>query len=134
MKLARNATPGASAEDFFDLGERCLREELNLEPVDYSGIDISWVGYEVKTIQLKVYAQIRTHLSKREVNERLLGSHGLFEAQDAKWIPFRKKYVMDIVQNWDSGDAEGRKWSSSAPHTLHEMWRMRHLLRLTGHP
>ncbi|MFJ7074445.1 hypothetical protein [Streptomyces sp. NPDC098781] len=134
MKLARHTTPGDPPEDFFDLGERCLREELNLEPVDYSGINISWVGYEVKTIQFKVYAQVRTHLSKREVNERLLSSHSLFEAQDTKWIPFQKKYVMDIVQNWESGDSADRKWSSSAPHTLQEMWRMRHLLRLTDHP
>src|SRR5262249_46796843 len=38
MILRSHQTPGGPYEDLFGLAERCLREELHLEPVDYGAV------------------------------------------------------------------------------------------------
>src|SRR5258706_5128830 len=67
MVLAPTQIPGSQAEDFFGLAERCLREELNLEPTDCGMMNISWLGYDVSTGEPKVFAQVRSHLPHREI-------------------------------------------------------------------
>ena len=86
---------------------------------------MSRFGYDVTSFQNKVYAQVRTHLSRREVDRRVSDSHSLFEAQEMPWLKFDDKTVRDIVKNWETGDSSHRIWSSSAPHALQEFWRMR---------
>jgi len=130
MVLTPRPTPGARYEDLFGLAERCLREEFDLEPVDYGTVNISWLGYDVNTAQVKAYAQVRTHLPRREVERRQAGSHGVFEAQATAWLPLNRATVLDIVENWECGDASGRVWSASAPLALQELWRFRALLHL----
>lgn len=130
LVLKPHPTPGARNEDLFGLAERCLREEVNLEPTDYGAVNISWIGYDVNTAQVKVFAQVRTHLSRREVDRRQAGSHGVFEAQAIAWLALNRATVLDIVQNWERGDAHGRFWSASAPLSLQELWRFRALLHL----
>jgi hypothetical protein len=134
MQLPLKVVPGLPGEDFFHLAERCLREEIGLERSDYGDISISWVGYEDKTAAVKVYAQVVTHLSRRDVDEHMAGAHSVFEAQNVRWIPFKRNAVMDIVQNWEHGDSQGRRWSTSAPLALQEMWRMRSRLHLDYMP
>lgn len=128
MTLPRSIVPGTPGEDLFHLAERCLREELGLERSDYGHINISWIGYEDQTASVKVYSQVVTHLSRRDVDERMAEAHSLFEAQKVEWIPFKRAPVMDIVKKWENGDSHGRSWSSSAPLALQEMWRMRNVL------
>ena len=45
------------------------------------------------------------------------------------WLPFTDETLSDIVENWEHGDRSGRRWSSSAPLALQELWRMRRALR-----
>jgi hypothetical protein len=130
MQLSGSERPGGVIEDLFGLSERCLREELNLEPSDYGDITVSWLGYDAGTAQVKAYAQVKTHLSRREVDRRVSDAHSLYEAQMFQWLKFDRKTVNEIIANWESGDAEGRKWSASAPHALQELWRMRVALDL----
>lgn len=131
MVLPSMLPPGSQAEDLFGLAERCLREELGLEPADYGPVNISWIGFDVMSGVAKVYAQVRSHLPHREIDQRMASSHGIFEAQSTAWLPLRRKVVLDIMQNWEHGDAAGRCWSASAPHALQELWRFRKLLNLS---
>jgi len=130
MILRPFRTPGSQMEDLFGVAERCIREEIGLEPVDYGPINISWMGYDAASAQAKVYAQVKTHLPRREVDRRMSGSHGLWEAQAVEWIPLNKANALDIMENWERGDSHGRRWSASAPHALQELWRFRALLEL----
>lgn len=130
MVLKPMRTPGMQAEDLFGLAERCIREELGLEPADYGPVNISWMGYDVSTAQVKVYAQVRSHLPEREIDRRMATAHSVFEAQDTVWVPLKRRSVMDIMVNWEKGDANGRIWSASAPHSLQELWRFRGYLNL----
>ena len=131
MVLNPRPTPGVQHEDLFGLAERCLREELHLEPADYGQVNISWFGYDVNTAQVKVFAQVRTHLPRREVQCRQAGSHGVFEAQAMAWLPLDRATVRDVIENWERGDVHGRVWSASAALALQELWRFRSLLQLT---
>jgi hypothetical protein len=130
MQLSRAERPGGVAEDLFGMSERCLREELNLEPSDYGNLNISWLGIDAGTCQVKVYAQVKTHLSRRELDRRISDAHSLYEAQDFQWLKFNRENVNDILANWERGDQTGRVWSASAPHALQELWRMRAALQL----
>jgi hypothetical protein len=130
MVLKPHPTPGTQHEDLFGLAERCLREELALEPSDYGAINISWMGYDVSSAQTKVYAQVKSHLPAREVNKRMTQAHGIFEAQQTEWISITKRGILHIMENWESGDSAGRIWSASAPHALQELWRFRSALDL----
>jgi hypothetical protein len=129
MKLSRAIAPGTRTEDLFGLAERCLREELGLEPADYREVNVSWMGYEAETACVKVFAQVATRLSELEIAECIASAHSLFEMQDYLWLPLRRRAIMDIIARWDSGDSSGRLWSSSAPLALQELWRMRRALR-----
>jgi hypothetical protein len=130
MILRQFPTPGTQMEDFFGLAERCLREELALEPADYGPINISWLGYDVNTAQVKVYAQARSHLPQRELEHRMADAHGLYEVQSRAWLPLNRQTMADVIQNWEKGDSKGRHWSASAPHALQELWRFRKALML----
>ena len=129
MRLARGAVPGSRPEDIFELGERCLREEIGFEPSDYERLTISWMGYEASSVSVKVFAQAYTSLPEARIDESLDAAHGVFEIQRSAWIPFTRRVLADITENWRSGDSEGRVWSSSAPFALHELRRMRAMLR-----
>ncbi len=131
MVLPPMLPPGTQAEDLFGLAERCVREEVGIEPIDYGPINISWIGFDVTSGQAKVYAQVRSHLPRREIGQRMASSHGIFEAQSTTWLPLSRKVVMDIMRNWESGDSAGRRWSASAPHALQELWRFRKFLNLS---
>ncbi len=128
MKLAMHIAPGTRDEDLFGLTERCLREEVGLEPSDYDQINISWIGYEASTASVKIFAQVVTTLAARELIDHMMTSHSLFEMQDVIWLPLDRRTVTDIILKWESGDRAGRVWSSSAPVALQELWRMRRLL------
>ena len=128
MKLAVHATPGTRTEDLFGLSERCLREEVGLEPSDYGEISISWIGYEASTASVKIFAQVATTLAAGELVDHIKTSHSLFEMQDATWLPLNRRTLMDIIHKWEGGDSAGRVWSSSAPVSLQELWRMRRAL------
>lgn len=130
MQLSASERPGGVIEDLFGLSERCLREELNLEPSDYGDMNVSWLGYDAGTAQVKVYSQVKTHLSRREIDRRISDAHSLYEAQTFQWLKFDRRTVNDIISNWETGDSEGRCWSASAPHALQELWRMRAALEL----
>ncbi|NUP50812.1 MAG: hypothetical protein HOW97_26405 [Catenulispora sp.] len=132
MILSKRPVPGRTAEDLFGLAERCLREELGLEPRTCGPVRISWIGYESTTATVKVFAQVRTRLSGADVLEIMSTAHGLFEAQDAIWLPFNRRAVADIIRNWEQGDSARRRWSSSAPLALQELWRMRRTLQMTS--
>jgi hypothetical protein len=123
------AQPGYK-EDFFLLAERGLREELGLEPYDYGPISISWIGYYLPNVSVKVYAQVLTRLTEHDLMEKFGAAESIFEARELAWISFDHTHVMDVVRNWNRGDAEGRMWSDSAPLALQELWRMRSCLRL----
>ncbi len=127
MRLPRRMVPGSQAEDLFGLADRCLREELGIDPSSYE-IIISWIGYEAHTASVKVFAQARTHLSASALAEAMSTAHGLYEAQRIVWLPFSRRVVLDIIKNWQHGDSAGRIWSSSAPFALQELWRMRSAL------
>jgi hypothetical protein len=131
MRLQHRAVPGTAPEDLFGLAERCLREELGLEPSSCESITISWIGYEARTASIKIFAQARTFLSELVLAEAMGVAHGLYEAQRAVWLPFTRHMLLDIVGNWDRGDSGGRLWSSSAPFALQELWRMRPALAVS---
>jgi hypothetical protein len=128
MKFPDQVVPGDAVENLFGLAERCLREEIGLEATDYGDINISWIGYDVTTAAVKVFAQTTTHLSAQQVEEYMASAHGIFEAQEVAWLPLNRRTLTDIIRNWNHGDSSGRIWSSSAPLALHEMWRNRRLL------
>jgi hypothetical protein len=127
MKLSEHL-PGIS-EDFFTLAERCLREELGLEPFDYGPISISWIGYYLHDLNVKIYAQVRLRLTERDFHEKCDRAESIFESRKMAWLPFDRGTVLGIIQNWQ-GDRDGRTWSDSAPLSLQELWRMRDLLLL----
>jgi len=129
MALTTVNLPGRRYEDLFELAERCLREEVGMEPDDYGSVRISWIGYEAATAIVKIFAQVQTKISCAESLERMSGAHSLYEAQDATWLPFANSTLSDIVENWEHGDQSGRRWSSSAPLALQELWRMRRTVR-----
>lgn len=128
MRLPRRMVPGSQMEDLFGLADRCLREEVGIEPSSYEKVTISWIGYEAHTASVKVFAQVRTHLSEPELAEAMSTAHGLYEAQRVVWLPFSRRVVLDIIKNWQRGDSAGRIWSSSAPFALQELWRMKSAL------
>jgi hypothetical protein len=129
MRLIAGSVPGVRQEDLFDLAERCLREELALEPSDYETPMVSWIGYEASTASVKVFAHAYTNLSEQRVEEAAGSAHSVFEVQRLAWLPLTRRTIADIGVNWRTGDSGGRIWSSSAPFALHELWRMRIGLR-----
>jgi hypothetical protein len=128
MRLEDTSVPGSKNEDLFGLADRCLREELGLEPEEYGGVHFSWIGYEAETLSVKAFAHVVMTISDSDFAERLSGAHGLYEIQGYTWIPLAGDTVRDIITNWRTGDANQRKWSSSAPVALQELWRMKSLL------
>ncbi len=50
--------------------------------------------------------------------------------QALQWLALSRPVVLDIVQNWELGDADDRRWSASAPLSLQELWRFRKYLKL----
>jgi hypothetical protein len=129
MRLSRDR-PGYR-EDFFLLAERALREELNLAPYDYGPVSISWIGYYKRDVSVKVFAQVLAPLTEHELEEKFGGAESIFEARAVRWLPFTRRQVMDIVENW-SGDSQGGRWSDSAPLALPEVWRMKPILSLSS--
>lgn len=129
MALTAVNLPGRRYEDLFELAERCLREEVGMEPDDYGPVQISWIGYEADTAIVKVFAQVQAKISSAEALGRMSSAHSLYEAQDAAWLPFVSSTLSDIIENWEDGDQAGRRWSSSAPLALQELWRMRRAVR-----
>jgi hypothetical protein len=129
MKLPRVIAPGTRTEDLFGLAERCLREELGLEPSDCQEVNVSWMGYEAETASVKIFAQVATQLSGPEIAACIASAHSLFEIQDYVWLPLKQHMITDIIAKWNTGDSSGRLWSSSAPLALQELWRMRRALR-----
>ncbi len=118
--------PGAASNDFFELARYALREELGLEPYEYGPISLSWIGYDVHTLQVKIFAQVKSSLFPAEIERRVGSAHGIFELQDLCWLRLAPRVFQDIVDNWEEGDSVGRRWSSSAPLALQELWRMRY--------
>jgi hypothetical protein len=127
MRSPSANVPGSPGEDLFDLCERALREELGLEPHDYGEILISWIGYDLRTLQVKLWAQVRAHIPERMIFQKMDAAHSVFEADQRVWVPFRREALNEIVSAWRP-DAQGRTWSDSAPLTAQELWRMRSLL------
>lgn len=128
MRSATSVGPGGRGEDLFDLCERALREEAGLEPYDYGDISISWIGFALDTLQMKVFAQVRSHRPERELLELFDSSHSVYEADSRIWIPLKRETLGAITSAW-TPDSMGRTWSDSAPVAAQEVWRMRTLLR-----
>jgi hypothetical protein len=122
MSLDSAAVPGTPPEDLFGMAERCLREEVDLEPSDYGPVSISWIGCEAATASVKVYAQVRCRLPAREIIDRLFRAHSVYEMQDMAWIPFTRRALTYVVGA--AGHGGDRAWSSSAPLAAQELWRM----------
>jgi hypothetical protein len=115
--------PGEQIESLFDLGERCLREEVGLEPEDYGSIHVSWVGYYAPTLEVKVFAHVRTVLPESAIEARLATAHSLYEIADLCWLPLDQGQLTELIKSW-RGDALGRRWSDSVPLAAQELWRM----------
>ena len=138
MTLPVGGTPGAEPEDFFSLAERCLKEEIGLNPEDYDPVVISWLGYRAADAHPWVTAQVRVRLPDAVVLERRKVCHSYEEASMGVWLPFGRQTVLSIVQGQrcpdgstikvPSGPCCGR-WIIHAPHGICELWRMRTVLQ-----
>ena len=105
MKSPSGVTRDNPIESFFALAQRALWEEVGLDPNDYGQISVSWIGYYVKDLNVKVFAQAKTYLTEDEVNKKLFRTAaGAFEHDAVEWLPFNRPTVMDIVSNWETGD------------------------------
>lgn len=111
-------------EDLFGLCQRALFEEVGLSREDYGDISISWMGYSSVTLQVKLWAHVRTHLPETIVCEKMGMAHSTYEAEEWEWLPFRKNILQELTHNWRP-DARGRMWSDSTPLSAQELWRMR---------
>jgi len=119
-----NGRPGES-EDFYRLAERCLREELGLEPLtDYEQIFFSWMGYNVPGAIVHIIAHVMSTRDHFQIEESLHRSHGAFEADQIAWIKDRRKDLEQIVRHHHK-DEFGRRWIESAPLAAQQYWRVR---------
>jgi hypothetical protein len=143
LKVRDDITPGEDPEDFFKLTERCLVEEIGLAPDEYERMSVSWFGYYGPDAHPWITAQARVKLSDNEVKERWHTCHSRPEADDIDWFTFDRTTIETIIfaprgseagrfptafAHVADGECAGR-WLIHAPHALHEMWRMRALLR-----
>jgi len=112
-------------EDFFELSQRCLREEVGLEPTaDYGAILVSWMGYNVPAALVHVVAHVTSRLGRAAIEERLAASHGAFESERVAWIPDHKRALEQIIHHHRK-DHEGRSWIDSAPLAAQQYWKSR---------
>lgn len=119
--------PGES-EDFFGASERCLREEVGIDPGrDYGDIVVSWMGYWVPSALVHVVAHTRSNLTRTQIEERIGASHRAFETEWIAWIPESRAALAALVASHPI-DADGRRWMGAAPIAAEQYWRCRPLL------
>lgn len=139
---------GSRPEDFFNITERGLLEELGLNTDDYSHrVCVSWFGYFAADAHPWVFAQVRVSIADELVLEKRKNCHSTDEASEARWMPFDRDTIEAIIRGQRvrrpmappgpngelappqpfvivrSSVAEGR-WIAHAPHAANELWRM----------
>ena len=107
-------------ENFSDAAERCLSEELGLEDGDYTPVKHTFLAYDLRTLQLKIYSNVKVKISADELKEKIMESESRWEADAFKWIPLEQEMLHHISSN-GLHDSSGRQWSSSALISLSEL-------------
>lgn len=116
--------PGES-EDFFGATQRCLREEVGLEPgTDYAEIFVSWMGYWVANALIHVISHVRSSLPAAEIERRVGESYSSFETAKLLWIPDSRASLRKVVRESLNNDSD-RKWLPTAPLAAQQYWRCR---------
>jgi hypothetical protein len=119
--------PGES-EDFFGATQRCLREEVGLEPgQDYGDIIVSWMGYWISSALVHVIAHVRSTLTAADIGRRVGESYSSFETGSLLWIPDSKAALARLVRDHPH-DGSNRTWIATAPIAAQQYWRCRSLL------
>ncbi len=116
-------------EDFFELAERCIREEVGLEPNQYGEVVISWFGYYLPLARGHIVAQTRLSVSEDEALDCASSSHSVFEAERWEWIPFNRESISQYVAN-RKGPLADKNWLDQSRLSFCEAWRMRQVLSL----
>jgi hypothetical protein len=116
--------PGDS-EDFFGATQRCLREEVGIEPGnDYGEIVVSWMGYWVANALIHVISHVKSTLPAAEISSRVGESYSSFETSRLLWIPDTRASLGKVVRE-SLNDVPKRKWLPTAPLAAQQYWRCR---------
>ena len=121
-------------ENVLDLAKRALIEEAGLEPEDY-GDDIifSWFGMYLKEATPYVFAHVSTHLTRREVESRVVGASSAYEIADGgarvDWLPLTVDAIEAIADTWRA-DPSGRPDSLGRRYVPHAVIGLRQLTRV----
>jgi hypothetical protein len=119
--------PG-EGKDFFGATQRCLREEIGLEPgKDYGDIIVSWMGYWISSALLHVITHARSTLTAAEIVGRIGECDSSFETANVLWLPDSKASLSRLIKNHPT-DAAGRTWIATAPLAAQQYRRCRSLL------
>ena len=111
-------------EDLFGLAERCLREEIGLEPEHYaSGIVVSWIGLKLELVRGHVVAQVKLAIPEEEALTLASRSHSIFEANRFEWLPFNTEHINSFIVH-GNGPLADRDWIQDARLAFQETWRM----------
>lgn len=116
--------PGAE-EDFFALVRRGLEEELGLDESDYGDIIISWLGWSQDAVRYAIVATVRLKITERELEQRRLECHSVYEHDLTHWIPVRSKVISQIITGHKTSP-DNNSWIYYAPLVAKELWRCQH--------
>jgi hypothetical protein len=111
-------------EDFFSLTRRALREELGLEPSEYTDPVLSWFGWSGQSASFLLVGTVRSRLSEAVMDLRISECHSVYEHDMHAWVRMRRASMRDIVLGGECPDGS-RSWSYLAPLIALEMWRTR---------
>lgn len=103
---------------------RGLLKELGLGKDDYGRISVSWIGFYLPFAGVQIVAQVRSHLSAREIEARMRQAEEHWEIQDYVWLRLSQTQAADVIDNWPE-DRGRREWVDRTPVCMKELWRMR---------
>lgn len=87
-------------KNIYDTIERGLKEEMNLEPKDYSEPFISFMGIVIEKLTLVVKCTVSVNISDDEVLTNFPENESISEVERGMygWFPFKKELIYDFIK------------------------------------
>lgn len=137
----RKGGTAKSDNNFHSLAERCLIEEFGIYRTFlaksgkvtyyYNDIFISSFTLSLYHMGLLVFAVVQLkNMTEGEIEQRISRSHGKYESDQVRWLPFDKKGIKEFIENntgiyKDFVDKEKGAWIDYAKFSLFEAIRVK---------
>ncbi|MGW7048853.1 hypothetical protein ACWGDT_40590 [Streptomyces avermitilis] len=129
--------PQGELENWFELAERALEEEIGLhDPADYyEKIVFSWFGFYALEGSAYFFAHVRTRLNERQLVDAVEQASGRLEAAQIEWMTLDKSSIRRVLDTWKGSpyekkarkDERGRFWLPHATMSLTQLERVSRL-------